>query len=161
MAIVTRDQIYNTMNVAMIRPLLLEEGSNSAVFTLSREHKDGYVSLYKLFIQFVVDDPTETTFAEEVFGDISYWFTVRESVTLKNHLEEWREICDVLRKKKAFSAILEEVKTKGRNSFQASKYLIEEPWKKGSPNRRKVRQTTEQAFEQSTLKEDFERIMAN
>ena len=160
-AIVTRDRIYNTSNVPMIRPLLLEEGGNNAVFTTSKDHKDGYISLYKLFVQFVVDDPTETVFADEVFGDVAYWYNVRETSTLRGHLEEWREICDVLRKKKAFEAILNEVKSKGRNSFQASKYLIEEPWKKGSPNRRKVRQTTEEAFNQSVLKEDLERIRAN
>lgn len=161
MSIVTRDKIYNAQNVAMIRPLLAEIDPTTAVFTLNKEHKDGFISLYKLFVQFCVDDPTETVFAQEVFGDIPYWFNVRNTSVLTPHLEEWRDICDVLRKKKAFDAILEEVKSKGRNCFQASKYLIEEPWKAGTKNRRKVRQTTEEAYQTSITKEDLERIRAN
>lgn len=162
MAITTREQIYNEQNGATFRPLIAEFAlePDKVVFTMNSEHKDGHISLYKLFIQFVVDDPTETVFAKEVFGDIKYWFTIREYTAMKTYVENWREICDVLRKQKAFEVMVDEVKSKGRNSFQAAKYLIEEPWKKGKTQRKSVAKTASKASPSisSELKEDLERI---
>lgn len=161
MAITTRDQIYNNMNVPTFRPLIHEFSlePSKVIFTMNKEHKDGYISLYSLFVQFVVDDPTETKFAQEVFGDISYWFSIREFPAMKAYLEDWRHICDVLRKAKAFEVMVDEVKEKKRNSFQAAKYLIEEPWKsKTRSNRKKIEKSTEEAFSKFDVKDDLERI---
>lgn len=161
MAIVTRDQIYNTQNVAIFRPLIAEFSlePSKVIFTMNKEHKDGHISLYTLFVQFVVNDPTETEFAQEVFGDISYWFTIREFTSMRTYLDEWRFICDVLRKQQAFKTLIEQAKSKNSSSFQAAKYLIEEPWKaKNRVQKRKVAKSTQQAFEDSSVKEDLERI---
>jgi hypothetical protein len=135
MAMLTRDQIYTPNNkprtVSLIVELAMESSSPEGVqpiFTV-RDEKEGYISLQKLFIDLTVDDPSEHKFAEEVFGDFIYWTVLRENKLLKKHLADWRLTAEAKRKSIAFEYIISEVKTQGKNSFQAAKFLIDEPWK--------------------------------
>lgn len=159
MPICTPEQLYNASGTASLRPLVKEWATDEgAIFTLAKTNKDGYISLGKLFVQFTVDDPTEATFAEEVFGDISYWLRVREMSLLRLHLRDWREQADILRKKEAFKAVMTEVKTNGRSSFTAARFLIEEPWKHQG-KKKEIKQTTEAAYSAPDIQEDLNRIM--
>lgn len=160
MPICTQEQLYSPQGVAQLRPLIKEfyiKGSDP-IFTIAKDNKEGYISLPKLFVQFVVDDPTEMTFAEEVFGDIAYWLKVREMGILSSHLREWRNQADILRKRKAFKAVIKEIDEGGRSAFTAARFLIDEPWKhKGL--KKDSKQTTAEAFTAPDIQEDFDRIM--
>jgi len=105
--------------------------------TLSSNKKSGLINLRELFILFVVEDPTEGKFAEEVFGDHKAWKKILDTGWINDYVHEWREVADTKRKELAFRAIINEVKT-GRTPFTAAKYLIEEPWK---TNTRRVKDT--------------------
>lgn len=156
----THDQMYNKSGVPQFLKLIIEFNwlraqwdLNDAVFTI-REQKDGYVSLKKLFVDHVVPDPSEATFAQVVFNDVGYWLRVRELKDLKPYIDAWRKEADVIRKSKAFKAMVEEVETNGKSAFSASKYLIEEPWKGRSAQARKTsKETTEKAAK--SVKLDF------
>ena len=155
----TYEQLHNANGVPYSNGLFYQTtiDKSTAIFTLGKEHKDGYLSLRKLFIELTVDDPSEAVFAETVFGDVGYWLRLQESGALKDVIGEWREVAEVKRKSKAFTAIVNEIKNETRNSYQAAKYLIEEPWK---PSDRKTRaatkKTTSDAF--SSVQEDIKRL---
>lgn len=129
----TRDHLYTSLNNIRVTCLYKElcAQGDKPIFTI-RTHKEGLISIKNLFVDLTVDDPTEVTFANEVFGEVGYWLKSRENPTLKPHLEEWRLEADVIRKSKAFKAIVDEVVTNGKSALSASKYLIEEPWKSKS-----------------------------
>lgn len=159
MSICSREDIYTPNNTPRFLCLIKElcKPTDKPIFTL-RDSKEGYISLRTLFLKLVTDDPSESTFAEEVFGDVGYWLKVRDNRYLKPHVEEWRQEADVLRKAKAFKAIMNEIETEGKSSFAASKFIIDEPWKdKRNPKTRaKSKESTEKAA--SEFKDDFTRL---
>ncbi len=130
----SKEQMYNTRNVPRFNHLVYEfcidevrSDTNEAVISL--RGKEGYIDLKSIFVSLVADDPTEVTFAEAVFSDVGYWLRVRDNKNMQPFLSKWREEAEVVRKSKAFQALVSEVKNDGKNSFSAAKYLIEEPWK--------------------------------
>lgn len=159
MAMLTRDQIYTPQNRRKEQSLFVETCAyhNEPIFTV-RDEKEGYISLRKLYLEYVPKDPSEAVFAETVFGDVGYWLHLRENKTLKPFFEEWREEAEVIRKSFAFKAIVEEVETKGKSSFSAAKFLIDEPWKdKRNPAvKKQSKETTSKAAHQ--VKSDLERL---
>ncbi len=150
--------LYASNGLRRTRALFREvsvEGDNP-VFTLAKS--PGYIKIKDLYIKFCVDDPTEATFALTVFGDIAFWENIAKSPWIETHLEEWRRTCEVMRKAKAFEAIIHEVNNGGRSSFSAAKFLIEEPWKdKRNPKTKtKAKESTEKAY--GTLKDDVKNL---
>jgi len=160
----TREQLYNKMGVPQFLKLILEFNQkrtdwdlSDSVFTLKDEHHSGLVSLKRLFVSHTTEDPSEGSFAEAVFGDVSYWLRVREYKEFKPFVEEWRKEADILRKSKAFKAIIKEVEEEGRNSYAASKYLIEEPWKGTTKAAKtKAKETATKAY--NTVSDDYKRL---
>ena len=163
MPILTRDQIYTVNNkpifIQHIHELRLAKAdAPPAIFTI-RDEKEGLISLKKLYMKFVVDDPTESVFAEEVFGDLGYWLQARNMIPFRPVHKEWIEEADILRKQIAFKAIMAEAKEGGRSAFSAAKFLIDEPWK-GRAAKAQSKKTTEAAFENAKkdFSEDYERL---
>lgn len=156
-----RDQIYTPNNGLKVLCLIKElaKPDDEPIFTL-RDEKDGFESLQVLFINLVTEDPTESTFAQVVFGDVLYWMKARENKLLKPHLEEWRKVADVKRKAMAYEAIIGEVKTRGKNCFSAAKFIIDEPNKdKRNPKvKESVEESKAKAKEQSLYSEDLQNI---
>jgi hypothetical protein len=112
-----------------------------------------------------VDDPTEITFSDHIFGSWQVWDKIRNSdKRLVTHIEKWRKEADVRRKALAFSVVVNEVKNEGKSSFAAAKYLIEEGWNpKGRTTdarkkRAESRETAQTAFEREGLTEDMARL---
>ena len=129
MSMFTRDQIYNTQNVIRTKSLFSDFGVTPET-SLSLEPTDkGFPDLHSLFVALTVNDPSEATFAQTVFGDIVFWSKLQEVAWLKEKLVDWRHEADVKRKSIAFEYILKEIKEDGRNGYHAAKYLIDEPWK--------------------------------
>lgn len=160
MAICTREDIYTTNNGLKFLCLIKElcKPTDTPIFTI-RDEKSGLISLRTLFLKLVTDDPSEATFAEEVFGDVGYWLKVRDHKFIKPYVEDWRQECDVLRKAKAFKAIMEEVTNEGKSSFAASKFIIDEPWKdkRNAKVKAKSKESTQQAAD--SYKDDFSRLV--
>lgn len=128
---------------------------NQAVFTIKPYDDKGYVSLRKLFLQYVPDDPSEVTFAEIVFGDFQTWETISQAPAVKPFVEKWRYVADVKRKSEAFGVIVAEAKE--NKNYHAAKYLIEEPWKKSNSKTKDTKETTAQAF--TAVEDDVSRLI--
>jgi len=167
MALFTRDQLYGKRNTKYTKHLFHEFNPEGGLLNLSNEPKNDSIPLRSIFIPMVAKDPTEVEFAEYVFGDYEFWeYLQRRSVSwIGPYLDDWRMKADVKRKSMAFNVIMQELQ-EGKSSYQAAKYLIEEPWKvKDSEDKRatrkKVRETAEQAFEESGVSEDLKRLREN
>ena len=163
MAIFSPKDLYNSRNNMLLRDIFCEWNPD-AMLTFNKNGKDGKINLFNLYMAHAVDDPSEVTFAEEVFGDLYFWQCLAES-WFKPHLEEWRHLAAIKRKQGAFKAIINEVKTNGRSAFTAAKYLIEEPWKIGNAaERKKVRKqisdSAEATLSDSTVQSDLNRLKA-
>ena len=161
MSLLTRDQIYSGNNRPRILCLIMElrqRYDEEPIFTI-RDEKEGLISLKKLFVSHCVDDPTEVSFAEAVFGNVGYWLEVRDIPLLKKHVDQWRTEADIVRKSRAFKALYSEVVNDGRAALTAAKYLIEEPWKERK-DKAKSRKTSEEAATKThnEYSEDFERL---
>lgn len=162
MAIFTYKDLYNSRNNMLLREIFCEFNPEG-LLTYDKNGRDGKICLYKLYIAHSVDDPSEVTFAEEVFGDIYFWQSLTEAVWFQRHIQEWRLIAATIRKRDAFKSIINEVKTNGKSSFTAAKYLIEEPWKTGNALQRKqnkklISESAEAAFSDSTIQSDLKRL---
>lgn len=163
MPIFTYEDLYNTQNVADTKSIFCEH-DHKGQLTLNREGKEGKIPLFKLFMKLVVDDPSEVTFAEEVFGDYVYWTKLRSTSWFKPYYEEWSDVATEKRKQIAFQAIMNEVKSNGKSSFTAAKYLIEEPWRNGNSvyEKRKIKEsiasTATKAYTNSAIQKDLERL---
>ena len=163
MSIFTYKDLYNSRNNMLLREIFCEFNPESGLLTYDKNGKDGKICLFKLYIAHTVDDPSEVTFAEEVFGDIYFWQCLTEAVWFQRHIQEWRFIAATIRKRDAFKSIINEVKTNGKSSFTAAKYLIEEPWKSGNAMERKrnkklASDSAEAAFSDSTIQQDLKRL---
>lgn len=126
--------------------------------TLTRNTRGGtLISLRELYIKYCVDDPTEVTFVDAVFGDFAYWTALLKCKWLHPYLEEWKQEADVRRKSKAFKAVIKEVENNGRSAFSAAKFLITEPNKpKTKESKETIKKTTEKAKEEYS--EDIVRL---
>jgi len=172
MALLTREQFIGPAGHTLTRALFFELSYNKqedTVFTVNGvegiKNKFGkeMIPISRIFVDLVVDDPTEYEFSQAVFGDWAVWATIRECTVLKPHLDQWRTEADVKRKSLAFSGIVNEVKTGGRSAFTASKFLIDflgiDVDKKDARKARQQAQTNaEEAFEVSGLNDDIERL---
>jgi hypothetical protein len=166
MALFPKEKMYTSYNRPQLFTWCIESQSDKEhFFSLNRE--DGFRgtrSLRKLFVDLTIEDPTEATFADTVFGDLPYWLSVRDDAFLKNYIKEWRKEADVRRKALAFKAIVKEVKTGSRSAFTAAKFLIDEPWLSGNTVAEKKaiakskQETTAEAAEVSKAVEDFKRL---
>lgn len=169
MPICTLEQLFTSQNVPRTKDIFYEhryagksEGAN-AIFTVANVPAEGYIPLKKLYMTFCVDDPSEVTFCDEVFGDFYYWSCLQEASLFKPILEAWRYEASVRRKQMAFKQIINEVK-EGKSAFQAAKYLVEEPWKGGptAADRKKAKaksqESAEEAFQNSQIQEDVKRL---
>ena len=162
MSILTYKDLYNSRNNMLLREIFCEHNPDS-LLTLDKNGKEGKVCLFKLYMAHSVDDPSEVTFAEEVFGDLFFWQTLTEASFFQRHIQEWRFLAATKRKQAAFKSIIQEVKENGKSSFTAAKYLIEEPWKTGNAmerrkNKKMVSETAEAAFNDSTIQSDVKRL---
>lgn len=158
MAMFDKEQLWAANGVAKTNSLFWEtkRPGDEPILSLTGWN-DGLPSLRHLYVTLTTDDPSEYTFAEEVFGDVRYWFKLREAKFMPELLKEWREEADMKRKQKAFKAIVEEVETNGKSAFSAAKFLIDEPWK----GRTKVAQETRKKTTQkavSVFDQDIERL---
>lgn len=141
---------------------------DSALFTIKEEdivvEGKHLVSLYKLYMALVPQDPTEYTFAKSVFNSWEIWTKVANSVAFRGYVKEWRKEIEVRIKSDAIKAIAEEMKSGGRSSFSAAKLLLEKGWIDKEPSsaaKKKLQQKEDEETSRaalSMLQSDAERL---
>lgn len=167
MAMFEREDLYNSMGRKKTKALFKEtcQWDTTPILSLLPGSHRGVPSLRDLYVKYCLDDPTETIFAETVFGDLEFWYEIKGATWFQPYYEEYTKTTDLKRKSLAMQFLVQEVKTQGKSAMQAAKYLIEEPWKgkEGTrADRRKVRkevqESAEEAYEASGAAEDVERL---
>tara|TARA_R110000803_G_scaffold94488_1_gene162147 strand:+ start:476 stop:1003 length:528 start_codon:yes stop_codon:yes gene_type:complete len=166
----TRDQLRTSLGVkkgqALWRELSLQENRDAAIFCLNVYDRDGVVSLYRLFQEYAVDDPTEYTFAMAVFGEWAFWADhLCKKTPVKEVIAAWRNEAEVARKSKLVAQITEST-YEDKTKFTASKYLLENGYKArpnftetdGRSSRAADKKTTEETFAADQFQQDYERL---
>lgn len=131
----TQDQLKGPNGKVRTQSLFYElcyHDPSDALFTVKEHdieaHGKHYVSLHKLYVSMVPNDPTEYEFAMTVFGSWDVWSTICKSPLIKPHVNKWRKEVEVKVKSQAIQAIALEMKEGGRSSFSAAKLLLEKGW---------------------------------
>jgi hypothetical protein len=171
MALFEREQFINSVGHTRIKSLFLElsyDNDQFHLFTLKdndQEHKGKkLLSLKRIYLEYVPNDPTEYTFAMVVFGTWDIWDTIRRNAQIRRHYNKWKEEAEVKIKSEAIRSIAEEMRQGGKSSFTAAKLLLERGWiEKVSPHDRKTnkQKLQEEALDRQAmqmLSKDAERL---
>ncbi len=128
MPLFTRDQLQaptgKRKSRSLFRELTTPENRHGAIFVMNKFDREGLPSLYRLYMTYAVNDPTEYQFAMAVFGDFAYWEWLRGMDPVKGMVADWECEAEVARKSAMLEHILEATKDP-KTSLQASKYLLE------------------------------------
>lgn len=152
---------------SLFRELTNPDNRKGAIFVMNKYDRAGLPSLYRLYMEYAVDDPTEYTFAITVFGDFAYWEWLRGMDPVKGLVADWEEEAEVARKSVMLDNILQATK-EPKTALQASKYLLERGFEhrpsQAGVDGRKSRAESKEATKALLLTEgyqsDLERLQA-
>ena len=171
MSLFNRDQLYSVSGKrksrSLFRELATQENRDGAIFVMNKYDRENLPSLYRLYMQYAVDDPTEYTFAIAVFGDFAYWEWLRQMDPVKGMVADWEGEAEVARKSAMLDIILEATKAP-KTSLQASKYLLERGYEHrpsqagvdGRKSRAESKDKTKELLLSEGYQSDLERLQA-
>lgn len=151
------------------KALFLEESysdKTSVLYTLKDEDHNGYISLYKRYMEMA--DPYEIHFAEAYFDGWEHWQMVCSASWFKPFIERWRKELHLHMKAAALATIKDLAADKSSKAcFAANKLLLDGGWltdssktKAGRPSKDSIKAEAEKLFENhKDVKDDFERLM--
>lgn len=140
----------------------------NVIYSLSREDKDPYKSLYKLYM--AMEDITEYEFANTYFESWEHWQSIANASWMKEHLSKWRSELEIKLKSIAVKEMIKEATLGGKNAFQALKWIIDKGWVertnqgpgRGRPSKEEIRRAAvEAAFSDNQIQEDLKRLGIN
>jgi hypothetical protein len=135
------------------------------VYTLKDHDHEGFPSLYRLYMEY--NDPTEWTFANGCLENWQHWEKLLNCNWFKPYAERWRKELELRMKSEALARILSESKTTSKESFAASKYLLEKGWEpkesfknqRGRPSKDEVKKAAQEIAQMDKrLEDDLNRI---
>lgn len=158
------------MGRKLTKALFYEETKDKSrvLYTLADEDREGYPSLYRLYME--LGDLTEYEFATKHFYNWDHWKQLCTLEWFIPHIARWREELDLKTKAEALKRIKEEAKDpKAKNTFSANKILIDRSWenskpkaptrKAGRPTREEVQgELKREVSEAKILDEDWKRV---
>lgn len=124
---IDRSKLRNTNGVRVTRGLFLEEAlaPHSILYTLKDHEDQGFPSLYLLYLESTLSDPTEYSFASKYFWDWEHWVLVTKATWFKGYVSVWREEV-AARQEAIYVQRMEALAAKGgKEAFVATKYLLE------------------------------------
>lgn len=89
------------------------------------------------------NDPTSYLFATSFLDGYKHWLALKESPALAHHLLQWEDELEVKMRSEALNRIY--TYSKGKDGYQASKYLVEAGWlkkKAGRPSKAQIAKET-------------------
>jgi len=165
MSIFNPELLYNSQNVKKTKQLFWEFADNKdeAILTIGKKDNHNCKSLYQLYLKYAIDDPTEVQFALDVFGDVAFWFNLRQSHFVKVHIQKWEEEVEKIRLSRNISHIIEATQNE-KTKLQAAKFLLEHGsrFRPGHSDGRKERaqnkERIEEVLESEAFAEDIKRL---
>lgn len=123
-----------------------------AYFERKNADKDGWegIVIEDLYFQYCKVDPSEYTFAVEVFGSMKTWERISKSPILNTVLTDWRNEIAQYHKASALKSIIREAKD-GKSKFSAAKWLYENGFIKEKPSKKQK--------ENPEHEEDMDRVL--
>lgn len=135
-----------------------------ARFTLKDHDHEGYVSLYRLYME--CDDPTEYLFATQHLGGWAHWERLCECDFFKPYVARWRKELELRFRANALRNIHALANSpSARDKLSANKILLDGKWGKdeakgrGRPSKQEIKnEATRMAELDRQLSDDLERI---
>lgn len=133
------------------------------LFTLADEDRDGYPSLYRLYME--ERDPSEYYFSKKYFGGWDHWVKLTNTNFFKPYISDWRKELEVLIKAEALSEIIRIAKDPThKSSYEANKILLrdkKESSKRGRPTKDDIhKEASRIATEDERVAQDAERLLS-
>lgn len=168
------NKFKNNQGVYYTKGLFIEEvlyDPISAIYSIKEYDRtlDGkfYPSLYKLYME--MEDVTEYEFATTYLDGWTHWKKLCDTSFFKPHIEAWREELTIKLKAKALANIkLKAMDPDNKDSYQASKYLVEKGWEEkkkggvGRPTKEKIKQEAQNILNTNNdVENDFQRLFGN
>lgn len=128
-------------------------------FTLKEQDYKNYKSLRQIYLSY--EDPTEYSFAIDVFGSWDHWDKLQNSDWFIPHLEEWRLELETKMESKGIQRMVELAEKDDKGP--AAKWLASKGWKEGTkrgrPSKEEVKgERKRQAKVYKDITEDADRI---
>lgn len=157
MSIIPQEKLRTSANVMVTSSLFFEEKKDEryAFFTYSDTPRRGLVPFKALYLEYAVDDPTEYTFAQEVFGSWDHWLKIQKNKNVLAFIERCREERDIAIESRAIKQIMDEAES-GKNSFQAAKFLATKGYTQFTD---KTKKRTAKKHTESQAEVDLKRIL--
>ena len=171
-SIFRQDQLISKGGITRTKSLFMETSYEDPEYWLMtlKDHDivspqgQPLLSLTRLYVKYAITDPSEYTFAMEVFGSWAVWEKMCGSdARIQRQIAIARSEADVKRKSIVYRGVMDEVK-EGSASFQAKKWISEEPWKApetatdGRKKRKRQIVVAEAASEAAGLSGDLKRL---
>lgn len=136
---------------------------SECLYTLRDEDYKGLPSLKRLYLEEA--DPTEYGFANKYLANWDHWQRLIATDWFSPYVANWRSELELKLRAEALARLREEAASKGRNAYQANKFLVEGGWlpketkKRGRPSKEAIKQEAIQLldFEKAIL-DDHERL---
>lgn len=157
------NKFKNESGVRLLRAIFYEQtlsDKSSVLYTLKNEDHEGFPSLYRLFMESVLNDPTEYTFATTNLDSWEHWEELQECNWFKPYVSKWRREADVRRSALFLNQIQKIAKAGSRESLAASRYLLEKGWvpkdknTKGRPSKDEINQEARRLAELDGMTRD-------
>lgn len=175
MVLIPKSVFTNSNNVRYTKSLfyeLVDADKSSVVYTLKKEDHLGFPSLYRLFIEEGLLDPTEYTFSQKYMKDWDHWQQIATAPWMIPHLTAWRAELATKLEADYIARIADIAASNDKNSFLALKYLLERTGKAAYASKvgRPRKATTKHEIERTAslersealaVDDHFKRILGN
>ena len=162
----------NESNQRLTKALFYEQSwinSSDYIYTLKDKdyEVDGKVlpSLYLLYMEECIKDPSEYSFASKHFDGWEHWLMVRDATWFyKPYYQKWKSELEVRIRSLALISLIKESKVQSKNSMAINRLLLEGQWdpsqtktKRGRPTKDEIEKVARETVEnQQIINTDME-----
>lgn len=157
------EKFKNSMGIFFGRELFFETATppyDNVLYTLKDHDHKGYKSISRIFL--LLNDPTEYKIATQYFGGLKHWQKLKGTKWFSNELAKWQEELELKLQSEGLERLIAESRGGDKNSFAASKYLLEKGWQKkpvGRVSNKKIQEAAQGIYEANQLQDHEQDIL--
>jgi hypothetical protein len=119
------------------------------LFTLRENDYKGLPSLKRIYLAY--RDPTEYSFAMDLFNSYTHWIRLCESKFFQEHHEKWKLELEIALRSEGIRALRNMTGRNDSTGFNASKFLASKGWDPKTAATEKARKASDQKKHEKTL----------
>ena len=150
----THNQLH-VNNVQMSRALFSDVTSSEYNIMSLEDKTSGLPCLRDLYMELTLDDPTEYTFAIEVFNTWDFWENLSASSVIQPIVDKWRKENMVRQKMIAVKALKQEA-FNGKSKATAAKWLFDNGFTATKPKGQEIKKVNTKVDRE--LEKDMNRL---